>query len=125
MIEKITIKNLRYKINFDVFFVWFTYFPFIGWVYPFMFRKNDEFAMHHAKQAFVLAVLFTLLPIVITFTMFIIPVGSRAARFAFVIAVYLSHLFYFFLCAHGLLKMKAKSMYEFPVVTRYAKKLNV
>jgi len=42
-----------------------------------------------------------------------------------VILVYLSHLAYFSLCAWGFIKVKEKKMYNFPIIIRYAKKLDV
>ena len=125
MIEKLTIQNARFKIHFDIYFVWFTYFPFIGWIYPFIFKKNDKLAMHHAKQAFIMAAIFTVVPILLTFSMVIVPISSHVVRFIFVIIIYLSHLSYFALCTHGFLKMKDNNMYKFPIVMKYANKLNI
>ncbi|OHD67790.1 MAG: hypothetical protein A2W19_13270 [Spirochaetes bacterium RBG_16_49_21] len=125
MIEKIKVTNKRYRIDFDVYLVWLTWFPFIGWMYPFIFKKGDNFAMHHAKQAFILALFFTAAPIVITFLSAFVPITLRAIKLAFVISVYLSHCAYFCVCAGGFLKIKDKSMYEFPVVMKFADKLDV
>jgi hypothetical protein len=125
MKEKFKVKIKRFNINFKVDLVWFTYFPFIGWAYPFIFKKDDTFAMHHGKQAFVMAIVFTAMPILLTFLMLFIPISYRAVKLAFVIMVYLSHLFYFALCAWGFLKIKEKARYEFPAIIQYAKKINV
>ena len=96
--------NIRTKINtlIDVFFeviipaimkairwcrdnvkvkpVWLTYFPFVGWLYPFIAMKNDAFAMHHGKQAFIMAVVFTAAPIILTFSTVFIPISYRGAE---------------------------------------------
>jgi hypothetical protein len=105
--------------------VWFTYFPFVGWLYPFIAMKNDRFAMHHGKQAFIMAMFFTAAPIFITFSTVFIPISYRAVKLAVVIMVYLSHLAYFALCAWGFLKMKENVTYDFPVISGYAKKLDI
>jgi len=104
---------------------WFTYFPFFGWIYPFIARKNDAFAMNHGRQAFVLAVVFTVFPILVTFSTVFIPISYRGIKLAVAIMVYLSHLAYFALCAWGFIKMKENVPYEFPLIAGYAKRLNV
>ncbi len=120
---KVTIK--RFNVDFDVPLIWFTYFPFIGWTYPFIFRKEDGFAMHHGKQAFIMALAFTALPIVLTFSTVFIPISFRVLKLIVVALVYLSHLTYFALCAYGFLKVKGAELYDFPVITQYAKKIDV
>jgi hypothetical protein len=125
MVDTFKVKIKRYKIDFDVPFAWFTYFPFLGWLYPFIFKKNDAFAMHHGKQAFIMAVIFSAIPIVLTFSTVFIPISYRVVKLVFVVLVYLSHLAYFGLCAWGFLKVKEKSRYDFPIITPYAKKLNI
>lgn len=125
MIDRFRIRIKRFNINVDVPLIWFTYFPFIGWMYPFLFRKSDRFAMHHGKQALVLAVLFTGVPMVLTFSAVFIPISYRAVRLGFAIAVYFSHLAYFALCAWGFLKVRENDRYEFPVIARYASKIEV
>jgi|SRR3990172_8861568 hypothetical protein len=125
MIEKFSIKISRYNINFDVPLAWFTYFPFIGWMYPFIFKKGDKFAMHHGKQAFIMALIFTAAPIILTFSAIFVPRSYRVMQLVLVILVYLSHLAYFSLCAWGFIKVKEKKMYNFPIIIRYAKKLDV
>ena len=125
MIDKIAIQNARLKIHVDIEFVWFTYFPFIGWLYPLIFKKNDALAMHHARQAFVMAVFFTVVPILLTFSMVIVPISSRVVRLVFVIIIYIYHLLYFSLCAHGFFKIKDGRMYKFPIFMKYANKLNI
>jgi uncharacterized membrane protein len=125
MIEKLRIKIKKLNINFNVPLMWFTYFPFIGWLYPFIFKKRDRFAMHHGRQAFILAVIFTAVPIILTFSSVFVPRSNRVAQLVFVILVYLSHLVYFSLCAWGFIKVKENKTYNFPVINQYAKKLDV
>ncbi|OHD64988.1 MAG: hypothetical protein A2176_04350 [Spirochaetes bacterium RBG_13_51_14] len=125
MKEQFNISIKKYKINLDVHLLWLTYFPFIGWLYPFIFKKDDAFAMHHGKQAFIMALLFTAIPIAITFSAAFIPITWRVIKLIFAILIYLSHLAYFALCAWGLLKVWDRSAYEFPVIMRFAKKLDV
>ncbi|MBP7735057.1 MAG: DUF4870 domain-containing protein [Spirochaetes bacterium] len=125
MKESINVTIKRFNVDFDVPLIWFTYFPFIGWTYPFIFRKEDSFAMHHGKQAFVMALAFTALPIVLTFSTVFIPISFRVLKLIVVVLVYLSHLAYFALCAYGFMKVKATELYDFPVLIKYAKKIDV
>jgi uncharacterized membrane protein len=120
---RITIK--RYNVDFEVQLLWLTYFPFIGWLYPFILKAKDSFAMHHAKQAFVMALFFTALPMVITFSSVFIPISLRWLKLVFAILIWISNLGYFALCARGFMKMKEKSKYEFPIIGTYAKKVAV
>ncbi len=120
---RITIRRL--KIDFEVRLVWLTYFPFIGWLYPFTAMHKDSFVMHHAKQAFVMALFFTAVPVLLTFSSVFIPISLRGLKLAFVVVIYLSHLCYFTLCARGFMKMREKAKYDFPVIGKYAKKVAV
>jgi hypothetical protein len=120
---RITIR--QFKIDFEVRLVWLTYFPFLGWLYPFIELHKDSFAMHHAKQAFVMALFFTSVPVLLTFSSVFIPISLRGLKLTFVIVIYLSHLSYFALCALGFIKMKEKVRYDFPVIAKYAKKVVV
>ena len=124
MEDKISIKIKRFNVDVTIPLIWFTYFPFVGWTYPFIFRKDDKFAMHHGKQAFVLALAFTALPLLLTFSIVFIPISFRVLKLIVVILIYLSHLSYFALCAIGFMKVKAEERYDFPVVSEYAKKIN-
>ena len=125
MIEKINIKNRRLNIDFDIMFKWLTYLPFIGWMYPFVFKKNDAFLMHHAKQALLMGMVFTGIPIVLTFSSVFIPISQRWVKLLFVILIYVSHLTYFALCAWGVLKIRENSLYAFPLIKKFANKINV
>ena len=120
---RITIR--KYNIDFEVRLVWLTYFPFIGWLYPFIAKHEDRFTMHHAKQALVLAIFFTAVPLLLTFSSVFIPISLRVLKLIFVIFIYCSHLFYFALCALGFMKMREKATYDFPVIGKFAKKIAV
>ena len=115
----------KYNIDFEVRLVWVTYFPFIGWLYPFIAKHRDHFAMHHAKQAFVMALFFTAVPVLLTFSSVFIPISLRVLKLIFVILIYVSHLCYFTLCARGFMKMREKATYDFPVIGKFAKKVAV
>jgi hypothetical protein len=94
-------------------------------MYPFIFKKNNTFAMHHGRQALIMAIIFTAVPIILTFSSIFIARSHRVVQLVFVLLVYLSHLAYFSLCAWGFIKVKENKMYDFPVINRYAKKLDV
>ncbi|HOT46155.1 MAG TPA: hypothetical protein PLM53_15690 [Spirochaetota bacterium] len=125
MAEKFSIQIKRFNIDFDVPLIWFTYFPFIGWIYPFAFRRGDAFAMHHGKQAFIMALFFTALPILLTFSTVFVPISFRVLKLIIVILIYLSHGAYFALCALGFMKVMGLEKYDFPFIIQYAKKINV
>jgi hypothetical protein len=125
MTDFITIRIKRFKIDTKVPLIWLTYFPFVGWFYPFAFKKDDPFAMHHGKQAFVLAFFFTAFPVALTFMSVFIPISLRSVRLAVVILIYLSHLTYFALCAQGFMKLREGVTHDAPLFGKYAKKLNV
>ena len=125
MVDKISATIKRYNFHVEVPLLWVTYFPFLGWLYPFIFKKDDAFAMHHAKQAFIMALFFTALPLLLTFSTVFVPISFRVLKLVIVILVYLSHGAYFALCAFGFLKIRAAEKYDFPVVMEYANRLNV
>lgn len=125
MIEEIPIKIKRFNVDVKVPLVWLTYFPFVGWLYPFVLKKDDSFAMHHAKQAFVMAVFFSAVPVFLTFVSVFIPTSLRGVRLAVAIIIYASHISYFALCAFGLIKMKEGKIHDVPLFGKYAKMLNV
>ena len=125
MIEKFNIRIPRFNIDVPIQFIWVTYFPFIGWFYPFIYKKDDAFAMHHAKQAFIMAVFFTAVPVAITFLTVFVPISWRAVKLVSATLVYLSHVSYFFLSVLGYMKIRDAVRYEFPIVSRYAQKLEI
>jgi len=125
MINAISIKIKRFNIDVKLPLVWITYFPFVGWLYPFILKKDDSFAMHHGKQAFVMAVFFTVLPVLFTFVSVFIPTSLRGVRLTTAILIYVSHISYFTLCAFELIKMKEGKIHDAPLFGKYAKMLNV
>ncbi|MBN2079794.1 MAG: hypothetical protein JW838_12575 [Spirochaetes bacterium] len=112
-------------IDYSLPLAWLTYFPFIGWLYPFVAMKDDAFAMNHGKRAFVMAVFFTALPVTLTFASAFVPISYRIASLVFAILVYLSHALYFGLCVWGFTHLKRGSEWDFPPVNRFADKVPV
>ena len=71
-----------------------------------------------------MALFFTAVPVLLTFSSVFIPISLRGLKLAFVLVIYLSHLCYFTLCARGFMKMKENAAYDFPFISKYAKKVD-
>jgi hypothetical protein len=102
-----------------------TYFPFIGWIYPFVSRSGEAFAYSHAKQAFALAVIFTATGLFFTSLEFLTPYALRGVKFGFIVLIYLSHLIYFVMCARGTYFMRKKAEAKIPAAQKYIDSLNL
>ncbi len=124
-IDRINFKSRRFEIDYDFDTDFLVYFPFIGWMYAFAFKKSNKFAMHHGRQAFLLSLAFTALPIGLTLLTVFIPYTMRVTRLMVAILVYMSHFFYFGVCVRGMLFIKNREMGEFPVVRDYLKLIEV
>jgi hypothetical protein len=125
MAEKISIKIPRYNRSIEIHRDWIIYFPFIGWFYAFTLRDSDEFAMHHATQAFTIAMVFTAIPVMITFFTPAIPITLRWARLAAALLVYASHFLYFFACIVGARQISGKSTEKIPYISALVQKIGI
>lgn len=73
--------------------------PILGWLYVFLFHRDNEFAVFHAKQSVTLTVVIILVPIlwaVLAWAMFWIPtVGGilAASSFTLVMMVFIAAFF--------------------------------
>jgi hypothetical protein len=103
--------------------VW--YVPFIGWIYPMAFKKDDAFATHHAKQGFVMAVFFTVILVGLAVSTVFIPISLRVVKLVIVILIYLTELVYLSLCIRGTLMLKNGEQKDIPLFDTYARKLEV
>lgn len=81
--------------------------------------------MHHAKQAFVMAVFFTAVPTAVTFLTVFVPISWQVTKLVSAVLVYCSHLAYFFLSVLGYMKIRDNALYDFPMISRYAQKLDI
>ena len=50
--------SLSEKLNMNFPYKKITYFPFIGWLFPYLFDYENENSLFHAKQGLVLAAIF-------------------------------------------------------------------
>ena len=122
---EINVVNKKFSFRFTIDLNHFYYLPFIGWMYPMAFKKDDSSAMDHAKQGFVMALFFTALLITLSFSTIFIHTGHRVIRLLIAIAIYLAELAYFSLCVWGTVMLVKGKRIEIPVVKKYADKLNV
>ena len=73
--------------------------PILGWLYVFLFHRDNEFAVFHAKQAIILALFVVLVPIlwaVLAWAMLWIPSAGgvlAAASFTLVMLVFIGAFF--------------------------------
>jgi hypothetical protein len=91
-------------------FASFSYIPLFGWVLPLVMRKDNEFCLHHAKQGFIVAVVFVFSAIVLNLINIFSPGEWRVFRLSLVIFIYffyLAYLVFCFIAASSVLKGKA------------------
>jgi len=101
------------------------YVPFIGWMYPMAFMKDDTFAMEHAKQGFIMAVFFTAVLSFLAFSTVFVPINLRIVKFIIVILMYIAELAYLALCVLGTYIIVKKLDKSIPVFSVYASKVDV
>ncbi|MBN1531798.1 MAG: hypothetical protein JXA20_03975 [Spirochaetes bacterium] len=114
-------RRIRFTVNLNHFY----YFPFIGWLYPMALKKGDEAAMVHARQGFVMALFFTVLLTLLSFSTIFIHTGFRVMRLVIVIFIYLMELLYFSLCIWATMNLVKGKAVDIPLVKEYAEKVNV
>jgi len=102
-----------------------TYFPFIGWLVTMTMKKDDTLAMHHARQGFVLAVIFTAISVFLSFSTVFIPRNYRTVKLIIISLTYFFYLIYLILCIMGTLMIRKNSMGEIYFIGRLAKKIDV
>jgi hypothetical protein len=103
----------------------FTYFPFIGWILPIGFNSRDEFAVNHGKHALVAALFSVIILVTLTIVSLFVPKSYRTMKLVIVIAIYLILTLYFVLCIIGTLMIKDGKMSKFPVIEKFADKLEI
>ncbi len=115
----------RFKFKKELPFQWFIYLPFVGWIYAFLFRTDDQFCMHHATNAVKMAGFFTAVPTLLTFLIVFLPASFRWVRLITVLLIWLSHLAYFALCGLGTYRIYKGSKEDFPYVQEYLNKIDL
>ena len=92
----------------DIKLEFFTYFPFIGWWLTAAFKKDNEFAMEHAKKALVFAFFFAVVLAILGISFAFISNHARLLRMVLVISVYSLEIIYVILCIIGTKRICSK-----------------
>ena len=112
-----------YIRNFDPLML--TYLPFIGWFIPMSIRKDDEFYMFHAKQAFVFAAYVTSVSLVLYFLVYIfLPAWMDVPRFVLVMVIYFHYFLYAVICIMGTIMLNKGQRKNFPVIGVYVSRVS-
>jgi hypothetical protein len=102
-----------------------TYLPFIGWLIPFHYFKDDDFAMHHGKQAYMTSVAFAAALILIYFSTYFVPVKLKFIKFFLIIMIYILELLYLAIVIVGtrwIIKQEKRSI---PYIDKYDHLINI
>ncbi len=118
---KIGARDIRFTVDLNHFY----YVPFIGWLFPMAFKKDDPAAMNHARQGFVMALFFTVLLAGLSFSTIFIHTGFRVMRLVIVLFIYAMELSYFSLCLWATINLVKGKSVEIPLVKEYADKIKV
>jgi len=100
---------------------YFTYIPFIGWWLTAVFKKDDAFAMEHAKKALVLAVFFTAALAFLGISFALVSNQARILRMILTVMVYLLDITYIILCIIGTQRIFTKKNSGLPFLDKFAK----
>lgn len=79
-------------------FASFSYIPLFGWILPLVMRKDSEFCLHHAKQGFIISVIFVFSAIALNLINIFAPGEWRVFRLSLVIFIYVFYLAYLVFC---------------------------
>ncbi len=101
------------------------YIPFVGWIYAMVFLFEDDFIMKHTRLAFIAALVFTLVPVSLSFIKLFTPASLRVLRLIAVILIYLSHALYLAICVWGTSMIHRHKFAPVPIIEKYAKRLDV
>ncbi len=102
-----------------------TWFPFLGWMLPIGFNREDPLAVDHGKQAMYMALFAVIILTGLTFGSLFIPRSFRPMKLATVIVTYLVLALYFIICGMGTYMIKNGKKQELPFISRYAEKLDI
>ena len=99
----------------------FTYFPFVGWWLTAAFKKDDVYAMEHAKKALVYAAFFAAILLILGISFAFVSNNERILRMVLTVAIYLLDFTYIVLCIIGTKRIFGKKDSGFPFLNRFAK----
>jgi uncharacterized membrane protein len=100
--------------------------PVLGWLYVLLLRKEEEFAVYHAKQSLVLTISAILVPVVwavVAWILVLIPlVGPVTAASLFALVI-LAYLYLIATWVVGMVYALREQMKPVPVVGGWAEKI--
>lgn len=97
-----------------------SYAPFVGWFIPMIMKKDDEFYMFHAKQAFVLAAyVIASCSLLYYFAHIFLPSWMDILRFILVMIIYVHYILYAAACVMGTMMIKNGEKKDFPYIGKY------
>jgi len=100
---------------------YFTYIPFIGWWLTAVFKKDDEYAMEHAKKALTLAVFFTVSLTFLGISFALVSNQARILRMILTVMVYSLDIIYILLCIVGTQRILGKKNSGLSFLNKFAK----
>jgi len=100
-----------------------TYFPFIGWFFTSILKKDDEFLIFHSKQAFLMA---AYTAVVCSF-IFVVSgiIDTPIVKLGLVVVIYLHYAVYFLMCLMGTLAVKKSEKKALPFVSKYTNRFEL
>lgn len=102
----------------------FIYLPFVGWLYPVLVKKEDELAVYHSKEAFALAVPFSVILLGLFFLTFFIPYGTRGLKLTVIILIYFVELLYLAICIMGMKNVIKGRKQVFPFADKVSSRIS-
>ncbi len=101
-----------------------SYFPFIGWIYPYFINKN-EFIYKNARSGLVLSIIAIILTTLFGFLkIFIMSVSSYSA-FIITIIIYTFYVAYFVISAIAFYRAYQGKNVNIPIISRIAENINI
>jgi len=104
-------------------FPYLTYFPFIGWFFPAILKKDDEFLIFHSKQAFLMAAYTA----VVCSCLFLISgiINSPVVKLGVISIIYFHYAVYCIFCILGTLSIKKGEKKNLPIVSKYTNRFQL
>ena len=115
------INNLKGKSRSEL--ASYAYIPLIGWLIPLFIKKDDRFCQHHARQGFILAVIFVLTAVTLNFTNIMIFTLQEWEdfRIVLIISIYIIYILYLIICIVNFLLTAKGREFDFPLIKYLAK----
>ncbi len=111
---------MNYKNNVHTASAVLAYIPLIGWIVPLYRRKGDSLCQHHAKQGFLLSILFVTVTILLNISNLFIPKEMRDVSIAIIITIYVVYLLYLILCLAGAIASYRGMEFNVPFIRMFS-----